>query len=64
MLGAQAPMQRVSGALGGSAVTILHSCRIRRVKLIGIIVIAASVALAWYERWRARLPHSEPAAVD
>jgi hypothetical protein len=34
------------------------------VTLIGIIVIAGSVAPAWYERWRARLPQSEPAAVD
>jgi drug/metabolite transporter (DMT)-like permease len=31
----------------------------------GIMVIAASgVVLTWYERWRASLPQSEPAAVD
>ena len=31
----------------------------------GIVVIAASgVVLTWYERWRASLPQSEPAAVD
>ena len=33
--------------------------------LAGIFVIAASgVVLTWYERWRASLPQSEPAAVD
>ena len=33
--------------------------------LAGILVIAGSgVILTWYERWRARLPQSEPAAVD
>jgi drug/metabolite transporter (DMT)-like permease len=33
--------------------------------LTGIIVIAGSgVVLTWYERWRASLPQSEPAAVD
>ncbi len=33
--------------------------------LTGIIVIASSgVVLTWYERWRASLPQSEPAAVD
>jgi drug/metabolite transporter (DMT)-like permease len=33
--------------------------------LTGILVIAASgVVLTWYERWRASLPQSEPAAVD
>jgi drug/metabolite transporter (DMT)-like permease len=33
--------------------------------LAGIVVIAGSgVILTWYERWRARLPQSEPAAVD
>jgi drug/metabolite transporter (DMT)-like permease len=33
--------------------------------LIGIVVIAGSgVVLTWYERWRASLPQSEPAAVD
>lgn len=33
--------------------------------LTGIVVIAGSgVALTWYEHWRARLPQSEPAAVD
>ena len=33
--------------------------------LIGIFVIAGSgVVLTWYERWRASLPQSEPAAVD
>ena len=31
----------------------------------GILVIASSgVVLTWYERWRASLPQSEPAAVD
>ena len=31
----------------------------------GIVVISASgVVLTWYERWRASLPQSEPAAVD
>jgi hypothetical protein len=31
----------------------------------GIVVIAGSgVVLTWYERWRASLPQSEPAAVD
>lgn len=33
--------------------------------LTGIVVIAGSgVVLTWYERWRASLPQSEPAAVD
>ena len=33
--------------------------------LTGIMVIAGSgVVLTWYERWRASLPQSEPAAVD
>ena len=33
--------------------------------LAGILVIAGSgIILTWYERWRARLPQSEPAAVD
>jgi len=33
--------------------------------LAGMVVIAGSgVALTWYERWRASLPASEPAAVD
>jgi len=33
--------------------------------LTGIVVIAGSgVVLTWYERWRANLPQSEPAAVD
>jgi drug/metabolite transporter (DMT)-like permease len=33
--------------------------------LTGIIVIAGSgVVLTWYERWRASVPQSEPAAVD
>jgi drug/metabolite transporter (DMT)-like permease len=33
--------------------------------LAGIVVIAGSgVVLTWYERWRANLPQSEPAAVD
>ncbi len=33
--------------------------------LAGIMVIAGSgVVLTWYERWRASLPQSEPAAVD
>lgn len=33
--------------------------------LAGILVIAGSgVVLTWYERWRASLPQSEPAAVD
>ena len=33
--------------------------------LAGIVVIAGSgVILTWYERWRASLPQSEPAAVD
>jgi len=33
--------------------------------LAGIVVIAGSgVVLTWYERWRAGLPQSEPAAVD
>jgi drug/metabolite transporter (DMT)-like permease len=33
--------------------------------LTGIFVIAGSgVVLTWYERWRASLPQSEPAAVD
>jgi drug/metabolite transporter (DMT)-like permease len=33
--------------------------------LAGIFVIAGSgVVLTWYERWRASLPQSEPAAVD
>jgi drug/metabolite transporter (DMT)-like permease len=33
--------------------------------LAGILVIAGSgVVLTWYERWRAKLPPSEPAAVD
>ena len=33
--------------------------------LAGIFTIAASgVVLTWYERWRASLPQSEPAAVD
>jgi drug/metabolite transporter (DMT)-like permease len=33
--------------------------------LAGIVVIASSgVILTWYERWRASLPQSEPAAVD
>jgi len=33
--------------------------------LCGIVVIAGSgVVLTWYERWRASLPQSEPAAVD
>ena len=33
--------------------------------LAGIVVIAGSgVILTWYERWRARLPQTEPAAVD
>jgi drug/metabolite transporter (DMT)-like permease len=33
--------------------------------LAGIVVIAGSgVVLTWYERWRASLPQSEPAAVD
>lgn len=33
--------------------------------LTGILVIAGSgVVLTWYERWRASLPQSEPAAVD
>jgi len=33
--------------------------------LTGIIVIACSgVVLTWFERWRASLPQSEPAAVD
>ena len=33
--------------------------------LTGIVVIASSgVVLTWYERWRASLPQSEPAAVD
>ena len=31
----------------------------------GIVIIAGSgVVLTWYERWRASLPQSEPAAVD
>jgi len=33
--------------------------------LAGMVVIAGSgVVLTWYERWRASLPPSEPAAVD
>jgi drug/metabolite transporter (DMT)-like permease len=33
--------------------------------LTGIFIIAGSgVVLTWYERWRANLPQSEPAAVD
>jgi drug/metabolite transporter (DMT)-like permease len=33
--------------------------------LTGIVIIAGSgVVLTWYERWRASLPQSEPAAVD
>ena len=33
--------------------------------MAGIVVIAGSgVILTWYERWRARLPQFEPAAVD
>ncbi|MDQ2962773.1 MAG: DMT family transporter [Pseudomonadota bacterium] len=33
--------------------------------LTGIVVIAGSgIVLTWYERWRASLPQSEPAAVD
>ena len=33
--------------------------------LTGILVVAGSgVVLTWYERWRASLPQSEPAAVD
>jgi drug/metabolite transporter (DMT)-like permease len=33
--------------------------------LAGIFIIAGSgVVLTWYERWRASLPQSEPAAVD
>ena len=33
--------------------------------LSGIVIIASSgVILTWYERWRASLPQSEPAAVD
>jgi drug/metabolite transporter (DMT)-like permease len=33
--------------------------------LTGIVVIAGSgVVLTWYERWRASVPQSEPAAVD
>jgi drug/metabolite transporter (DMT)-like permease len=33
--------------------------------LVGIVTIAGSgVVLTWYERWRASLPPSEPAAVD
>jgi hypothetical protein len=37
----------------------------RRLDATGIVVIAGSgVVVTWYERWRASLPQSEPAAVD